>query len=108
MRIDSALAFEPDLQAAWFHAVLKEIQSLIKNGTLELGQTPGMDGLIMSTKLVLKATQMLHGILEQTKARILAQGDIEKGRMKWAVRCIHKTLDKHPQQKAQGIKSRIQ
>jgi hypothetical protein len=67
-----------------------EIKNLIDHDTFILGKTPRKDELIIPVKLVLKAKQTASGKLEKLKACIVAQGDMEKQRMKKARATIQK------------------
>ena len=77
----AALKLDHDIQNAWLHAIKMEIENLIDHNTFILG-TPRKDELIIPVRLVLKAKQTASGKLEKLKARIFAQGNMEKQRIK--------------------------
>ncbi len=72
-----------------------EIKNLIDHDTFILGKTPRKDELIIPIKLVLKAKQTASGKLEKLKACIVAQGDMEK----WRIKKTRATIQKQIQNK---------
>ena len=78
----AVLKLDDDVRNAWLHAIKMKIKNLIDHDTFILGNTSRKDEHIIPVKLVLKAKQTAPGKLEKLKACIVAQGDMEKQKIK--------------------------
>ena len=79
-----------------------EIKNLIDHNTFILGKTPRKDELIIPVKHVVKATQTASGKLEKLKACIVAQGNMEKQRIKKTRATVQKHVQKQRQENAKN------
>jgi hypothetical protein len=90
------------LRNACLHAIKMGIKNVTDHNTFILGKTPSKDELIIPVKLVLKAKQSASGKLEKVKACIVAQGDMEKQRIKKTGATVQKQIQKQRQENAEN------
>jgi hypothetical protein len=75
-----------------------EMKNLIDHNTFILGKTPRKDELIITVKLVLKAKHTASEKLEKLKAFIVAQGNIERQRLKKSRATVQKQIQNQRQE----------